>query len=344
MASSHEVKTTEKPSVSVIIPTFNRPEHLDETLGALLGMSVLPDEVLVVDDSTDERVADLVRLRSQRFLKEGVSLRYMRNPRERGSSAARNVGLEHTSSEIVMFLDDDVLLDRGYLDAVLDVYRAYPDAAGVQGHMHMYGEGFDVQSVYNALRRAFALTYASEKGCEVLRSFKASYPVRVEGVEACSWLSGTNQTYRRSSLGDLRFDERLRRYSLGEDLDLSFNVGRRGEGKLYIVAAARLVHREAGTERTGGDRLLYVDSVNSYYLFRKNMPHTFLNRSVFCWSRLGRLILNISDWAKCRIGASAQRVSAKHIFLSQLLWLSNRSRIAAGDLGFLEEHLRNEHL
>lgn len=330
--------------MSVVMPTYNRPEHVAEAFDSLLSQEVSPDEVLVVDDSTDDRVAELVRVRSQRFLGEGISLRHMRNPRERGASAARNVGLEHTASEIVLFMDDDVVLEPGYLGAVLAVYDAHPDAAGVQGHMYRYGDGYDVHGVYNALRKAFSLTYATERGCEVLRSFKATYPVRVEGVEPCGWLSGTNQTYRRSALGGLRFDERLKRYSLGEDMDLSFNVARQSGGRLYIAQGARLVHKEARAERTRGDRLLYVDAVHSYYLFRKNMPQTFANRAVFCWSRLGRLLLNLSDWVKRFLGAPAPEVAMRHILGSQILWLSNRSRIASGDLGFMDAHLKAENL
>lgn len=333
-----------KPSVSVIMPTYNRPDHLAEALDSVLGQGVLPDEVLVVDDSTDERISDLVRVRSQRFLGKGVSLRYMRNPRERSAGIARNVGLENTSSEIVLFMDDDVVLDPGYLGAVLAVFAACPDAVGVQGHMQRYGDGYDVHGVYNALRRAFSLTYASERGCRVLRSFKPTYPVRVEGNERCGWLSGTNQSYRRSALGALRFDERLKRYSLGEDLDLSFNVAKRSGGALYITSEAVLEHREAQAERTPGDRLLYIDAVYSYYLFKKNMPGSFADRSMFCWSRFGRLLLNLSDWVKGLLGVPTPRVTMRHILMSQVMWLSNRGRIASGDLSFLEEHLKGHGL
>lgn len=344
MTSVPVAPKVQRPSVSVIIPTFNRPEHVSEALDSLLSQETPPDEVLVVDDSTDDKVAELVRVRSQKFLGRGVSLKHMRNPKERGASAARNAGFEHTASEIVMFMDDDVLLEPGYLSGILAAYEARPDAAGVQGHMYRYGEGLDVHGVYNALRRAFSLTYASERGCEVLRSFKATYPVRVEGVEACGWLSGTNQTYRRSALGSLRFDERLKRYSLGEDLDLSYNVARQGRGGLYIAQGARLLHKESQAQRTPGNRLLYVDAVHSYYLFRKNIPHTLVNRAVFYWSRLGRLLLSLSDWAKHLSGAPAPETAMRHILLSQVLWLSNRSMIASGDLSVLETHLKREGL
>lgn len=330
--------------LSVIIPTYNRPDELREALASLLGQTVRPREVIVVDDSSDGRVAELVRAEAPRFISEGSILTYARNPRERGAGIARNVGLEMSSSEFVLFTDDDVVLDPGYVAALMAVYRERPDAAGVQGHMMIYGAAYDVHGMYNALRRVFRLTYASERGCDVLRSFRATYPVRVDRVEECAWLSGTNQSFRREALGPLRYDENLRRYSSGEDLDLSFNVGRRGKGRLYITPDARLIHREAGSERTPHNRLFYVDAVYSYYLFRKNMPQTLVNRAVFCWSRLGRLMLNVAEVAKGRRSGGAGRPTMRHVAMSQLLWLSRRGRIASGDLSFLEEHLRGQGL
>jgi len=331
-------------SVSVIIPTYNRPDHLGEALDSILVQSTPPQEVLVVDDSTDERISELVGARVQEFSAKGVSLRYMRNPRERSAAIARNVGLEHTGSEIVLFMDDDVVLGPGYMEAVLSVYRTHPDAVGVQGHMKSGGSSVEVDGVYNALRRAFSLTFVSERGCEVLRSFKPTYPVKVEGVERCSWLSGTNQSFRRSALGRLRYDENLKKYSLGEDVDLSFNVAKRPGGTLYISPGAVVAHKESQAERTPGNRLLYVEAVHSYYLFRKNIPRRPWNTAVFLWSRLGRLLLNMFDWAKGVSGSHASRLTVRHLFMSQFLWLSKRAEIASGDISFLERYLRDQGL
>jgi glycosyltransferase involved in cell wall biosynthesis len=331
-------------SVSVIIPTYNRPGHLGEALDSILAQSTPPQEVLVVDDSTDERVSELVGARAQGFSAKGVSLRYMRNPRERSAAIARNVGLEHTGSEIVLFMDDDVVLGPGYMEAVLSVYRAHPDAVGVQGHMAPLESSIEVDGVYNTLRRAFSLTFMSERGCEVLRSFKPTYPVKVDGVERCSWLSGTNQSYRRSALSGLRYDENLKRYSLGEDIDLSFNVAKRAGGALYITSSAIVTHKESQAERTPGNRLLYVEAVHSYYLFRKNMPRKPWNTAIFLWSRVGRLLLDAFDWVKGVSSARASRLTMRHLFMSQVLWISRRAEIASGDISFLERYLRDQGL
>ncbi len=334
----------ERLSVSVIIPTYNRPDYLGEALDSIMVQSKLPKEVLIVDDSTDSRISDLVKARILESVAKGVSLRYIRNPRERSAAIARNVGLEHTTTDIVLFMDDDVVLGPGYMEAILEVYTTRPDAVGVQGHMTPSATTPEVEGIYNALRRGFSLTSVSERGCEVLRSFKCTYPVRVEGVERCAWLSGTNQSYRRSTLGELRYDENLKRYSLGEDVDLSFNVAGKAGGALYITSKAALIHKEAQAERTPGNRLLYVEAAHSYYLFKKNIAPTFANTTVFLWSRLGRLLLTLSDWAKGVLGTQDAGLAMRHVLMSQALWLSRRAEIASGDLSFLEGHLRNQGL
>ena len=89
-------------SVSVVIPTYNRAHTVTDAIRSVLAQSFTDLEVIVVDDgSTDDTAARVTRIGDSR-------LRYVRG-RHAGVSAARNLGVQHATGELVSFLDSDDL-------------------------------------------------------------------------------------------------------------------------------------------------------------------------------------------------------------------------------------------
>jgi glycosyltransferase involved in cell wall biosynthesis len=89
------------PFFSVVIPTYNRAELLEQTLSTVFAQEFTDHEVLVIDDgSTDETQAVLGRY--------GERVRGLRQENQ-GQGAARNLGIQHAMGEYVAFLDSDDL-------------------------------------------------------------------------------------------------------------------------------------------------------------------------------------------------------------------------------------------
>ncbi len=89
--------------LSVIIPTYNREHFLERALGSVLAQTVLPREIIVVDDGSADRTRYLVdRLRDC----SGAEIRYFSQSNS-GPAAARNRGIELSSFDVVAFLDSD---------------------------------------------------------------------------------------------------------------------------------------------------------------------------------------------------------------------------------------------
>jgi glycosyltransferase involved in cell wall biosynthesis len=131
-------------AISIVVPTLNRCESLRKLLLSILRQTSLPEEVIVVDDSDDDETLKLVRENSDFFSNKGILLMYSRGNRDdRSISAARNIGATKSTGEIVLFLDDDVVLDSKYIEEVLKTYEEYPEAKGVQGYM-VSEEGLDL--------------------------------------------------------------------------------------------------------------------------------------------------------------------------------------------------------
>lgn len=101
---------------SIIIPTAGRPAAIESALGSLLAQS--PErhdaEILVVDNNADEALADALRAHCAQL--EG-RVRYAREPSP-GLTAARHRGIREARGDLLTFVDDDVEVGAGWLEAV----------------------------------------------------------------------------------------------------------------------------------------------------------------------------------------------------------------------------------
>lgn len=107
------------PTISVVIPTYNRASLVSDAIESALRQTVAPTEVIVVDDGSQDETQDVV----QRF---GRRVRYVLQPNA-GVAAARNTGTSHASGEWVAFLDSDDIWEQDKLDLQLAALRNWPD-------------------------------------------------------------------------------------------------------------------------------------------------------------------------------------------------------------------------
>jgi len=108
------------PSVSVIIPTYNRADLLPAAVSSALMQEPMPLEVLVVDDGSTDATAEVCR----RF---PHPVRVIRQENA-GAAAARNRGIAEAKGEIVAFLDSDDVWLPGKLAVQLEALAQVPDA------------------------------------------------------------------------------------------------------------------------------------------------------------------------------------------------------------------------
>ena len=125
-------------AISVVIPTCGRPTSLACALGSVYEQSVLPQEVVVVDDTRgaqQEATAAVVA----RFQSRGARL--IGNDRVKGPSGARNCGVRHARGEMIAFLDDDDEWLPRYLGEVLRCIEANGADVVCTDLMYRYDDG-----------------------------------------------------------------------------------------------------------------------------------------------------------------------------------------------------------
>ena len=110
---------SENPSISVIIPAFNRAWCLQETLQSVLDQTFKNFELIVVDDGSTDGTPALLRQFPQ--------VRVHRWEDNRGVSAARNLGIEMAQGEWICFLDSDDRWVANKLQVQIDWMKAHPE-------------------------------------------------------------------------------------------------------------------------------------------------------------------------------------------------------------------------
>src|SRR3984885_1537841 len=115
----------EPPAVSVVIPTRNRADYLEVALASLARQQLDdPHEVLVVDDASSDRTAEVAAT---------AGVRWIRNETPEGLNAARNTGVRMRGGPHIAFLDDEVGAPPGWLAALVDGARRHPEADAFGG-------------------------------------------------------------------------------------------------------------------------------------------------------------------------------------------------------------------
>jgi len=109
--------------ISVIIPTYNSEHFIIETLRSVEGQTVLPREVIIVDDGSSDGTVKVV---TDYAKGSKLSIRVLRNNRRKGPSGTRNFGVLSATSEFIAFLDQDDLWLPGHLEQISACLERYP--------------------------------------------------------------------------------------------------------------------------------------------------------------------------------------------------------------------------
>ena len=124
---SDRPRTTGSVTFAVVVPVYNEAADIGATCEALLRLVPAPDEIVFVDDASTDETPGIVR----RYLVR-PSIRLIVQPTNRGPAAARNAGVSATVSDVIVFVDADVLLPRDFLARLARHYEQGADSVAVE--------------------------------------------------------------------------------------------------------------------------------------------------------------------------------------------------------------------
>jgi GT2 family glycosyltransferase len=244
------------PKVTVVIVNWNGECFLDRCLLALLAQTVVPHEIILIDNASSDASLEIVRcFPSVRLLAQNENLGFAR-----GNNLA--IGEATPESEWIALLNPDAFVEPHWLEALLSAMHEYPtfdvfgsklvvaadpavlDGAGdvyhVSGLVWRMGHGAPVSSFSEAMNEVFSPCAAAA-------------------------------LYRRSALVDVGgFDEDF--FCYVEDVDLGFRLRLAGHRCLYVPTS---VAHHVGSGTTGGqhsDFAVYHGHRNLVWTYVKDMP------------------------------------------------------------------------
>lgn len=230
--------TSSEPSLTIAICTKDRAVRLHRLLQSLhevCSTSPFPDtEILVVDNaSVDKATRDVVH--------SFPGVRYTYEPKA-GLNFARNAALHTAAGDLIAYLDDDVVVDPGWLTGLQEAWCSEPSAGGFTGLVLPYRLDTAAQIAFEQ-RGGFGRGFSRREFSGALFD-NTLFPVGAGVLGA-----GCNMAFRRQLLIDLGgFDDALDTGAPlpgGGDLDMFYRVLRSGHRIVYDAGYAVFhEHRE----------------------------------------------------------------------------------------------------
>ena len=198
-----------RPLVSVVIASYNAGPFLERSLQSLRASTVLPLEVIVVDDCSTDNSAVRAREMGAIVLRTAVN---------GGPARARNLGAQSAQGDILLFIDSDVCVHPDTVSLVQDALEADASLDAVIGAYDDTPDSREFFSQYRNLMHCFVHRTGSREaftfwsGCGAIR----------RGVFLES--RGFDERYTRPSIEDIEFGSRLvaagRRIQLRPDIEV----------------------------------------------------------------------------------------------------------------------------
>lgn len=299
--------------ISLIIPSYRRAETLKKTLDIIEKSISLPDEIIIVDQTEQDKGQDQIEQ-----LCNGYPLINYVHQDTPSLTKARNKGIDVAKGDILIFMDDDVDVRPNTFLEIREL-MAYKDIA-------MIG-GLDEGCAVPYARSNILFFKASQKNCHIGHVTPAVYgrfPISIDReIIETQWAMGFFFVVRRELISkyNLKFDEKLQYYAYAEDLDFSYRYYRiaRSVGMQCIMTPRIIVKHNVSKEyRLISDKAYCMMYAHRWYLCHKLFGN-LKSKLAFLWSNFGDIILY-----------KRNRQSFRRIMCAQLFWFRYQNSIKHG--------------
>lgn len=221
---------------SVIIVTYNRAELLKKCIDSLSNQTVSPNEIIIVDNNSTDNTKEVVE-----NYKKKLNIKYVFESKK-GIAYARNSGIRNSSYDLVVFIDDDCVAEKDWLELMIKCNILYEDIPVIGGDIPpvLANNAYSDVSYYfwKTWIHDFTVRHLQTRRIKWLTRYFENCDFDEKPVETLS-LSTSNISFKRNVLGEnLIFDVRM---PPCEDEELNYRLHSLGYKK-YFVPEIRVKH------------------------------------------------------------------------------------------------------
>lgn len=269
-------------NASIIIPTLNRPEYLEKLLADIFSGTLLPEEILIIEQGDVAATKQL----AAKYENRGVRLRILFES-EKSLPVARNTGVRESKGDVLFFFDDDMSVGVRYLEIALLYLETHPGALGVTGSYMKREKGWTLKRLIGVLFCVFSfksrnIVLASGAN-DYIRGTNLQYEQTVE------WLYGGNMVLRKEVFNHgFQFNSRFKRWGFGEDVMLTYQLHKAFPGSLRYLPGLEIGHMSAISNKILNAEALRMKVIYRYVFWRREVfKGGILQALMYIWSQVG---------------------------------------------------------
>lgn len=259
-------------TLSIVIPTKNRPNELLAMLNSLIIQTHLPNQIIIVDQSCKKNIIK----DKLTFLigSNKIKLNYIHDQNITGLVSAKAYALKYNKCDIISFFDDDIILEPGYLKAIYSAFRQNPKIKGANG---LILNTLNQNIIKRLIYRFTHLGLFKDNRQRVCRQYlrdNLNTPIQV------NVLSGGLSTWRSEVFKKVKFDV-LNKFHSFEDVEYSIRFEKKNPDSMFLIPGAKLYHFHAAGNRESKIKQISNHVEESILLFRKNNNFSSLGIDLF---------------------------------------------------------------
>jgi len=292
--------------VSVIIPTHNCFDYIEESIRSVLSQTFTDLEVIVVNDGSTDATENLL----SEIAKEDPRLRVLKNESAKGVSVARNQGIQVATGQYISFLDADDVNHPEKIEVQVDVFKKLPDVDIVFGNLPRFTsdisniDSFHLKGSEFIISAADYLEQVAEDTYLCKHNFYSYMSISATSISTQTIMFKRNLLHKVDDI----FPEDL---TIGEDIDLWFRLVRMGKVAYINKTLAYYRYRPGSATSNPVAALRGFVQVHTRNLnrgfedFTKEDIIVYKKRIACNWQDLGYHYFCEADVVKARLAYSA---------------------------------------
>lgn len=263
--------------IDVIVPTFNRHEAIERLINDFKQQTDQDFTLNLIDQSE-------IVFKNKNTTKFKINIFW--TPDIRSPILARNYGYEHTSSEIILFLDDDMIPSINLISNIKNIYKNYEKPLVIGGISNVRNQGKFERLIRKIFQRGI---YNDPRYSYFDKAFKKEFD-KIDSFFVTPYISASILSLNRIALQKSPLPTKFKKHILGGDIFYGMNCKKKGIRVClsYLLSAEEIPDKNFKFKSIKGYRKIILSFHSAFLVLRinglnlKNIFHFALRITLIC--------------------------------------------------------------